>query len=253
MSLKYRWRFGWLLVLVAAVIFYQTGYAASECNSRCCDEEYPKLIVQGQGKIEVLADKAYFNIKMRIEEKRLERAFEESTKRINSIQQVLVSMGVKKEDIRNLGYSYSPLYEGKKIFTTIDRPTSYEVVHTLKVTIYELENLGKILAGISEINETTIYGLSYTSTKIEEIKREVLKEAASDARQKAVKLAEGSGAILGKVIKIESASYERPLQAMAFAEAMPRMAYKAEAAAPPQVESGYIEVTGGCTVSYSIQ
>ncbi|MCX5701814.1 MAG: SIMPL domain-containing protein, partial [Candidatus Omnitrophica bacterium] len=148
---------------------------------------------------------------------------------------------------------YQPLYEGKKIFTTIDRPTSYEVMYTLKVTIYALENLGKILANISEINETTVYGLSYTSTKIEEIKREVLKEAASDAREKAVKLAEGSGAILGKVIKIESVSYERPLQKMAFAEAMPMMAASRAEAPAPQVESGYIEVTGGCTVSYAIQ
>ncbi|MCX5702555.1 MAG: SIMPL domain-containing protein, partial [Candidatus Omnitrophica bacterium] len=131
MSFKYKRRLGGLLALVAAVIFYQTSYAASECDARCCDEEYPRLIVQGQGKIEVLADKVYFNIKMRVEEKRLERAFEESTNRINSIQQALVSMGVKKEDIRNLGYSYQPLYEGKKIFTTIDRPTSYEVMYTL--------------------------------------------------------------------------------------------------------------------------
>lgn len=241
-----------MAVCISSFIFVYDGYAASECNARCCDEEYPKLIVQGQGKIEVLADKVYFNIKMRVEEKKLERAFEESTKRINSIQQVLVSMGVKKEDIRNLGYIYRPLYEGKKIFTTIDRPTSYEVVYTLRVTIYAMDNLGKILAGLSEISETTVHGLSYTSTKIEELKREVLREAASDARQKAVKLAEGSVAILGKVIKIESVAYEDSLRTPDLQEKVSKMAYTREEVAP-QVESGYIEVTGSCVVYYAIQ
>lgn len=241
-----------MAVCISSVIAVHSGYAASECNSRCCDEEYPKLIVQGRGKIEVLADKAYFNIKMRVEEKKLERAFEESTKRINSIQQILVTMGVKKEDIRNLGYIYHPLYEGKKIFTTIDRPTSYEVVYTLRVTIYAMDNLGKILVGLSEISETTVHGLSYTSTKIEELKREVLKEAASDAQQKAVKLAEGSGATLSKVIKIESVAYEDSLRTMDFEEEVSKMAYKREKVAP-QVESGYIEVTGSCVVYYAIQ
>lgn len=254
MSFKYKGRLGGLLALIAAVIFYQTSYAASECNARCCDEEYPKLIVQGQGKIEVLADKAHFNIKMRIEEKRLEGAFKESTKRINSIQQALVSMGVKKEDIQNLGYVYHPLYEGKKIFTTIDRPTSYEVVYALRVTVYAIDTLGKMLSELSDISETTVYGLTYTSTKIEDFKRDVLKEAASDARQKALKLAEGSGAVLGKVIKIENVTQGYPLARAAFEEKIVMMAYKADMAAPaPQIESGAIEVTGSCIVYYAIQ
>jgi uncharacterized protein YggE len=226
---------------------------AAECNARCCDEEYPKLIVQGEGKIEVLADKAYFNVRVRQEEKKLDRSFSESAKKINSISETLASFGIKKEDIRNLGYIYHPLYEGKAIFSTISRPTSYEVIYSLRVTVYDLDKLGKILTSLSEVPETSVFGLVYTSTKIEELKREVLKEAASDARQKAVKLAEGSGASLGKVMKIETRIQEHLLRNVLAEQQIDYSAAKLEQRTAPQMESGYIEVIGNCTVVYSIQ
>jgi len=229
------------------------GYGA-ECNSRCCDEEYPKLVAYGQGKIEIAADKAYFNIRMRTEEKSLERAFEESAKRINALQQKLVAMGIKKEDIRNLGYIYHPLYEGKNIFSTIARPTSYEVIYTLRITLYALDTLGKTLANLSEITETSVYGLTYTSTKIEELKRDVLKEAALDAKLKAAKLAEGSGATLGKVLKIQTGTEVYPETKMLLREdRLEASSFRAKSIVTPEVESGYIEVMGNVTVVYAVQ
>lgn len=238
------------IILLSAVSFV---YAAGECNTRCCDEEYPRLVVQGEAKIETMPDKASFKINVRTEEKKLERAFEISTQRINSLSQQLSSNGVKKEDITNLGYVYHPLYEGKKIFTTIDRPSSYEVVYTLKITVYDMGNLGKILSGISEIPETTVYNLEYTSTKLEELKREVLKKAAMDAKEKAAKLAEGSGATLGKVMKIESAAGYYPRESFA-EDRLNAFAVKREVEkAVPVIESGSLEIRGNCTVYYSIQ
>lgn len=241
-----------LIGFICSLILASISFAA-ECNTRCCDEEYPKLIVQGEGKIEVLADKAYFNIRIRQEDKKLDRAFEESTKKINSVSDILNSFGIKKEDIRNLGYIYHPLYEGKAIFSTISRPTTYEVIYSLRITVYDLDKLGKILTGLSEIPETSIFGLTYTSTKIEDLKREALKVAASDAKQKALKLAEGSGATLGKPIKIETqAAQERFLRNVVAEERMDYAVAKLEKSAP-QMESGYIEIIGNCVVSYSIQ
>lgn len=229
-------------------------YAAGECDTRCCDEEYPRLVIQGEGRIETLPDKANFKVNIRTEEKKLERAFETSTERINAISEKLASNGVKKEDIKNLGYIYHPLYEGKRIFTTVTRPTSYEVIYTIKIAIYNMDILGKILSALSEVPETTVYGLEYTSTKIEDLKREVLKKAADDARQKALKLAEGAGAVLGKALKIETGvqvypakTYEEPFREMADV----RLMQKEKIA--PQIESGYLEIMGNCIVYYSIQ
>lgn len=238
------------IILLSAVSF---GYAAGECNARCCDEEYPRIAVQGEGKIEVIPDKASFRINIRTEEKKLQRAFEVSTERINSLSEQLASNGVKKEDITNLGYVYHPLYEGKKIFTTIDRPTSYEIVYTLKITVYDMGSLGKILSGVSDVAETSVFNLEFTSTKLEELKREALKEAAIDAREKAIKLAEGAGATLGKVMKIESAAQFRPMPTYAADEGFALRSKMVAEKEAPQIESGSLEIIGNCLVYYSIQ
>ncbi|MGE5308052.1 MAG: SIMPL domain-containing protein [Deltaproteobacteria bacterium] len=243
------------LVLCLVPVLLPAAFSYAQCQSRCCEEEFPRLTVQGESRKEVLADKAYFNIRLRQEEKRLDRAFDESAKKINSISATLTSFGVKKEDIRNMGYVYHPLYEGKMLFSSVTRPTSYEIIYSLRVTIYDLGQLGKILAGLSDVPETTVFGLTYTSTKIEELKREALKEAAADARQKALKLAEGSGAALGKLMKIETNAQERFLMnRMAEERAVDTLAMaKAEMAPVPQVESGYIEILGSCSATYSVQ
>jgi hypothetical protein len=232
---------------------HSAALAQTACNSRCCEEEFPKLVVQGEGKIETLPDKATFNIRLRLEEKKLDKAFEVSTERINAVTKTLNSFQVKKEDIRNLGYVYHPLYEGKKIFTTIDRPSSYEIIYTLKITLYDLGQLGKILVAFSGIPESTIYSLEYTSTKLDELKREALKKAAADAREKALKLAEGSGAILGKVMRIDTGAtvYYAPRESQyALARAEDKMMAEAPA---PQIESGAMEVTATCTIQYAVQ
>ena len=245
-----------VLVVSAFLLMVSSGMVyAADCNSRCCADEYPSLTVQGEGKIETLADKVNFIVNIRVEEKKLDKAFEESTKRINSLSQILTSSGVKKEDIRNLGYVYHPLYEGKKIFTTIDRPSSYEVIYRLKVTVYNLDNLGKILTSLSEIPESTVTGVEYTSTKIEELRREVLNKAAADAYEKAKKLAAGAGATLGKAKKIQSGfqgylarqDYKMEDRAMEFSS----MVMKEKAA--PQMESGYLEIIGNCSIEYALQ
>ncbi len=225
---------------------------ADQGNARCCDDEFPKIIVQGTAKIETPADKAFFNIKLRQEDKKLDKAFEKSTEKINAISKILANYGIKKESIQNQGYTYNPLYEGKAIFSSLTKPTSYEVIYNLKVTVFPLDNLGLLFTALSDISETSILGLTYTSSNIDELKRSVLKDAAADAKQKALKLAEGAGASLGKVLRInsnaqESFAYQAYDRNMGMAKAM------AETSVAPQVESGSIEVSGNCEVIYLLQ
>jgi uncharacterized protein YggE len=245
-------------ILAVSVLIVAGASLASAADNkcRCCEEEYPQVIVQGQGRLETLADKAYFNIAMRVEEKKLEKAFEVSSEKINSISEALVSFGVKKEDIQNLGYFYYPLYNGKRIFSSIERPTSYEVRYKLRVTVFDLDSLGKILLKLSEIPESSVSGLRYDSAKIETLRQQVLKLATSDARQKALNLAEGAGATLGKVMKIESArEISRSEEKRYEAEDAVGMgvAQKEVQAAAPQIEAGRLEITASCTVYYSLQ
>lgn len=245
------------VIAFCGVLLWGAGVVcAAGPDTRCCEQEYPSLLAQGEGRMEVAPDKATFRFILRLEEKKLEKAFDESSKRINAASEALIRSGVKKENIQNLGYTYHPLYEGKKIFTTIDRPTSYEVVYTLKIAVLELANLGKILGALAGIPESRVEGLDFTSTKLEEFKRDALKKAGEDARAKAQKLAEGAGASVGRVLRIDSnvnGGYRPVFRAMAVNDEMMMASRSAKAVAEPQVESGMIEVTANCSVTYLLK
>jgi len=120
------------------------------------------------------------------------------------------------------------------------------------VTVFNLDELGKILTALSDTAETSVYNLEYSTTRLDELKREALKQAAADARAKAQKLAEGSGAILGKVMRIDTGATVMPMRAYAMDEARGVLAASMEKTAP-QIESGQIEINASCTIIYSIQ
>ncbi len=244
-----------LLSALAGVLSFSFLIPFAFSTERCCEQEYPKVTVQGEGKIETAPDKASFNFNLRVEEKKLEKAFEESSNRINKTSAALAKLGIRSEDIKNQGYSYQPLYEGKKFFSTIDKPSSYEVTYTLKVTVLSLDNLGKILNALSEIPESRVENLEFASMKIDDLKRDVLKKAAEDARLKAAKLAEGAGAAIDSVLNISSyvSGGYRPVMKMAMADDAAMLKTASSASIAPSIESGTIEVSAQCTVVYSLK
>ncbi|MBC7114507.1 MAG: SIMPL domain-containing protein, partial [Archaeoglobi archaeon] len=87
----------------------------------------------------------------------------------------------------------------------------YRVVHMLRAKV-DVERAGEIidLAVLSGANQVS--GISFTSSKIEEAKKEVLREAVRDAQEKARVIAEAAGVqILGiKEITYSSASIVPP-------------------------------------------
>ena len=243
-------------LLIGYILFVSSLASAEECRTRCCEDEYSKLIVNGESKIETPADMVYFKIKLRVEEKKLDRAFELNTEKINAISDILKMFNITKDSIQNLGYVYHPLYEGKALFSSIQKPTSYEIIYTLKITVTKLQDLGKILTRLSEISETSISGLTYTSSKMDELRQEAMKKAASDARQKALKLAEGAGSTLGKTMKIESTiglnSNNNDRVDQAYDGMLMKYAQTEQVKASPEIESGFIQIKATATVTYAL-
>lgn len=244
-----------VVVLFGIFLFIANILRAEECKFYC-DKEVPKLVVEGYGIIVADPDKVEFNINLRTEEKRLDKAFEVSTKKINSVTEVLKRFKVKDEDIKNLGYRYTPLYEGKPLFSTLNRPTSYEIIYNLKIRILNLNDLGKILMDISGVAESKVSNLNFGSTKIEELKRDALKKAAEDARLKAIKLCEGAGTSLGTALEIRtSAPVFQPRMMNYYDGASEKMSYAGvamEAAPAPEIQAGSLEITANCTITYKL-
>jgi len=242
---------GVFVCLSVFVLFVQCSYSQEEqAVLNCNKDEVPKLVISRTGNVEAEPDKAIINIRIVTEEAKVGRASDKNKERINSVMNILKEYQIENKDIKTVEYSVTPLYEGKAFFSSVQRPTSYRVTNAIAVNFLKLDDIGKILNKISEIDYANVYNITFTSTKMEELKRGALKKAAESARITAMELADVAGGKLGKVLRIEE--YSPVLRQGAFQEAS-LMKYKAESVmADTVVEAGTLEVEAACTITYQV-
>ncbi|MDO8580159.1 MAG: SIMPL domain-containing protein [Candidatus Omnitrophota bacterium] len=170
------------------------------------EEKIPEMVIEKKGVIEVEPDEANITLNVWIEEAKVERAVEKTKEKVDVILKAFSDEGIDQKNIQTTQYQVTPLYEGKKIFSRIDRPTSYSVTHNLKAKVNDLSRLGVILAKISTLESVNLQEVQFTSTRLEDLKREALVKASRQARQTAEEVVTAAGGKLGRILKIEEAT-----------------------------------------------
>ena len=244
-----------IIILIFAVLSLGMGPLNARAQEepvvfKCNKEEIPKITITQTAKIESEPDKAVLDLRITIEETKIERAYQKNTEKMNQVIDIFKSHGVEKKDIKTTAYQITPLYEGKPLFSKVHRPTSYTVSHDLSVNVFKLDSIGDIVGQVAEIESVNLESIDFTSTKLEDLKKEAFKKAAQSAHDLAMGTVSAAGGKLGKVLKIEQNSpgiLRQERQAYLMKEAM-----ALDAQAPAQIESGTLTIEAVCTVTYEI-
>ena len=248
----------WLIALIFAVVSLGMGPLKNSNAQeepvvfKCNKEEVPKLTVTQTAKIESEPDKAVINLEIKIEEVKIENAYQKNKEKMDQVIDTFKAQGVEKKDIKTTDYQITPLYEGKPLFSRVHRPTSYVVSHRLSANIYKLETIGKIFNKISEIDSVNLENIEFTSTKLDELKKQALTAAAQAARETALAMVTAAGGELGKVLKIESSSPQSPLRQERTKNYLMKYAVDDDEQSPAQIEPGTLTIEAVCTVTYEI-
>lgn len=239
------------LCSISMVIFkLNNSCAQDETHVFKCDKEgVPKLIITREAKVEAEPDKATINIRILSEEAKVEKAFDKNKEKMNTIIQTLKQEGIEEKDIKTIEYHITPLYQGK----SARKPTSYIVDHGIKVNIFKLDIMEKILKEISGIESVNVYRLEFACSNIEELKKEALKKAARLAKETALSLVEAAGGKLGRVLRIQESSAEPFYGPKRSREEAYILAEKEAIDTAAKVEPGTLEILGRCTVIYEIE
>lgn len=244
--------------LILGISFCILGADLSFAQEESCTltlnkQEIPKITITQTGKVEAEPDKAIVDVSFTIEEVKIQKTFDKNKEKMNQAIDILKKAGVEKKDIKTTRYEITPLYEGKPLFSKVHRPTSYVVSQSLKANIYQLDSLGEILNGISEIESARVAGIEFTSTKLDELKRTALKKAAGGAKEAALAMVEAAGGKLGKILKIEESSVIPILrERREYSQSLMKdLAVQQEM--QPQVEPGTLTVQVACTVVYEVE
>lgn len=192
-----------------------------------------KLKVEGKGSIIVQPDMAVVILGVTTENKQLQPAQEENAQRITNILNTLKRLGVDSRDVETQSYIIEPQYdytEGKQIFR------GYRVVHTLKVTIRNVERVGAVIDAAVESGANLVNNISFAVEEPSRYYQQALRSAIDDAQSKAL--------IIGDKLKINVSLIPAQMMEVNYRQEGPMvLALSTVGEATTPIKAGQIEVT----------
>lgn len=233
-----------MAVISCALVFLGTVqvHAAGEEKGKT-----PSIRVRGEGHAEAVPDEATVSFGITSEEKYLEKAYRDNTARMNAVIETVKKMGIAPKDIQTSSFNVSPFYRDEKSGRPL-KPSGFTVSQQLTVLLRDTSKTGPLIDKIISDGANVFNGIQFGSSKVKDMVKEAKVQAAKNAKESAVLLAESLGVKLGRLMDV-SDEVVRPYPA-----AQPRMMamFAADKAAPPQIEGGSMEVTAYCNVEYAI-
>lgn len=224
----------------------------------------PRIItVSGMAERKVVPDEAHITVNLNAMDKSLATAKSLHDAKLKKLMEITKDAGIDDKKVRTQSSSIQPIYHyvndaqgrNQRIFD------GYRAQSSIDVTVVDASKIGALMDKIAnagfEKGANTEWGnllnLYYTLSNPDEIRDEILADAIANARKKAERMADASGASLGKVYQINEGGtpmfQPQPMPMMAMAKM--ESAGAADAAyAPP---AGEQNVNANVTVSFILQ
>lgn len=167
------------------------------------------IMVQGEGKRFYKPDEVVLNINFYVNDTTYDTVLEKGTKSVEEfINKVLDSLNIEKERLRTRSYRISQStrfdYTLKK---QIDCGFNYNQNATLKIE-YDINKISKFMDTVAKSENPPKYNMTFTIKDQEGVKKEVLSEAYSKAKEKAEIIALSAGKKLKDCIKVDFRPFE---------------------------------------------
>jgi hypothetical protein len=184
-----------LIALIAGVTSIVMGspvqaQSAGVSNAR-------QVTVVGKGEASGTPDTAHVEIGVETSAPTTSEALQRNNEQVNAVINRLKDLGIAESDIQTSNFNMYAQYndEGRQI-------TGYNVSNTVSVTIRNLDQTGSLLDEVVQVGANRIYGISFRVDDPTALMEQARDEAIANARQKAERLAQQSGASLGEVLVI---------------------------------------------------
>ena len=156
------------------------------------------ITVNGSGETLVTADTAVVSVGVSVRKKDALEAQSAANEVIASIRAALAGAGLKEEDIST---GYINLYAVYDYSKDVEEIVAYSANSSLAIKVTDMSRVGEVIDMAFSAGANTLDGVSFSVADDTEARKESLKAAVEDAKEKAAILAEAAG--LGE-IEIES-------------------------------------------------
>lgn len=222
-----------LLVLGAAAL---VGIGRPEAAGGASDSGGKGITVTGTGSVDVVPDEAEFSMGVTTKGHTAHAAMSQNAAEMQRLIAALRAAGVEAADLKTQDVSVGRDYDAND-------PAGYVAHNSVSVQIDDLGDASAVLDAASRAGANEIYGPTLSRSNREAFEAKALKDAVSNARDRAEALAEAAGVALGEVTAItESGQPDGPY----YATDLMRSAAKAP------IKPGREQVTATVTVTFAI-
>ncbi len=230
----------YVLVLAAAVLgaALLTGVGRPERARGEAAVAERTITVGGTGLVSAVPNRASFSFGVETQAKTASAALTDNGAAMRKVIAAVKAAGVAPADIQTQQVSLSPRYsdDGSTIL-------GYTASNSVSVSVKNLEKAGALVDAAVAAGANDVSGPSLFRADQQALVRQALKNAVTDAREKAQALAEAAGVTLGEV------------QTIAVDETPQPMASDAKAAAPEAstpIEPGMESLQATVTVTFAV-
>jgi uncharacterized protein YggE len=207
----------------------------------------PVVVVRGEGEVRAAPDVAFVTIGAEFRAQTPRDAQAQASTAMTAVQQRLASAGVPKDAVRTLTYDLQAQFDyttGKQV------PRGYQARNVIEVRLADIAKVGEILEVAIAAGGTSVQGVRFDLKQRAALERTALTRAVADARARADAAAEGAGATVVAVVRIDEAGTNvRPPE-----QPMMRMAADTFAAAPPPpIAAGETVIHASVTLTAAIK
>lgn len=215
-------------------------------------EAVPSLVVAGRGEVRAAPDEATVRLGVLAQAATAAAAQQQANQTVTAMLQALRALGVRQEQIRTSELSLSPVFApvrpqgGGAGEDQGPRIVGYQASNTMTVTLDKLDQVGAVVDAGLKAGANRLEGVGFGLRHDEAARQAALRDAAAQARSKAVALAAAMHVRLVEVLEVREEGTAAPQPRY---EAM-RMSAGAALATP--VSSGQLDVSAAVTVRFRI-
>jgi len=229
------------LILLAASLPFPLAAAAGE-------SDYGTLVVTGRSEIKAAPDMAFFDVGVETRAETVEKARELNAEAMARVRSALLAAGASPDNLKTTNFYVYPEWHYNRDDGTRTL-IGYRIVHTLKVTVMDLDRLGALLDAALMEGANQVSGPAFGLKNPEELEAQALAEAARKARAKAEVLARASGAYLKGIAHIsESVGTPVALPMVAAFSAKDAVAERVST----EISTGEVTVTATVSITFKI-
>jgi uncharacterized protein YggE len=185
------------------------------------------ITVTGVAQRQVLPDVALVIVAVETQAETVARAVEANNTAANRVMEAVRRLNIANLTIRTLGFDVEPIYEqpGTQPVNRPLRIVGYRVVNRVEARIPEpgggrlSESVGRVLDAALGAGANRVDQVLFQLVDNRPVTREVLAEAARDARETAAAMAAAAGVTLGPLQMLMAAPVYQPPMPMAFSRA----------------------------------